>query len=599
MMRQYGMGYEKQNIVKTLTLECGVFGQAAAPLWRTHQAMSKNSSTSQIGPTGFGVSTVSGVGGPDVAADDVLTLPNGTRIAEFVITGLIGIGGFGIVYKAHDETLGRVVALKEYMPSTLAYRQDGQTVSVKSNRLLDTFQAGLRSFVNEARMLALFDHPALVKVYRFWEANGTAYMVMPLYEGQTLKQAMAAMPERPTEAWLCQILAPLLGALEIIHAKNCFHRDIAPDNIFLLANGQPVLLDFGAARQVIGDMANNLTVILKPGYAPIEQYASDPNMPQGAWTDIYALGAVLYHAITGKPPNVAVGRLVKDSYQPLASSDRPAFSKQFLHAVDSALSVKQSDRPQTIDAFRQLLGIQALNPVTGIYTPAAATATAANPTVSSNPPNPSASSKSVVLFAGLAGAAVLAMGAYFMMGKNPGPIESAVALPPAPTAVAALPAASAVIPQVTPAPAPSAPVPVPVPVPAPTLSQLASASAVVPTVKTQPPASAPVINKPKPVVATAKAVEERQPVTNVAPVAVAVPVPAPAKPAVEIAQKPAPEKPDWLTELRKRLASCDEKNLVERVFCVERARRKLCEPDHWGKVDECKVSTNPVNEGRW
>lgn len=562
--------------------------------------MSENSSTSQIGPTGFGVSAVSGVGGPGVAADDVLTLPNGTRIAEFVITGLIGIGGFGIVYKAHDETLGRVVALKEYMPSTLAYRQDGQTVSVKSNRLLDTFQAGLRSFVNEARMLALFDHPALVKVYRFWEANGTAYMVMPLYEGQTLKQAMAAMPERPTEAWLCQILAPLLGALEIIHAKNCFHRDIAPDNIFLLANGQPVLLDFGAARQVIGDMANNLTVILKPGYAPIEQYASDPDMPQGAWTDIYALGAVLYHAITGKPPNVAVGRLVKDSYQPLASSDRPAFSKQFLHAVDSALAVKQTDRPQTIDAFRQMLGLQAANPVTGLYTPAAATtASTLNPTVSGKPPSPSTSSKSVVLFVGLAGVVVLAMGAYFMMGKTSGPTESAVASPPAPTAITALPPVSAAQPQATPAPAPSAPAPAPAPAPATAPGQLASASAVVSAVKVQPPASAPVVNKPKPVVATAKTVEERQPITNVAPVAAPVAAPAPAKPPVEIAQKPAPEKPDWLTELRKRLASCEEKNLVERVFCVERARRKLCEPDHWGKVDECKVSTNPVNEGRW
>ena len=288
-------------------------------------------------------STAFGSFAPEASGDDVLTLPVGSRIAEFVITGLVGIGGFGIVYKAHDESLDRIVALKEYMPASLAFRQEGQTVSVKSSRHVETFHAGLKSFVNEARMLALFDHPALVKVYRFWEANGTAYMVMPLFEGQTLKNALASQPAHPPQAWLMQLLTPLLEALQLLHAKNCFHRDIAPDNIFLQHNGQPVLLDFGAARQVIGDMAKNLTVILKPGYAPIEQYASDPNLPQGPWTDLYALAAVLYHAITGKPPSAAVGRLVKDNVVPLAgNADLNAYDPSFLQAIDRALAVKQA-----------------------------------------------------------------------------------------------------------------------------------------------------------------------------------------------------------------------------------------------------------------
>jgi len=168
------------------------------------------------------------------AEHDCLALPVGTRVDEFVITGLVGIGGFGIVYRAHDEALDRTVALKEYMPSTLALRQAGNTVSAKSTRSADLFLTGLKSFVNEARMLALFDHPALVKVYRFWEANGTAYMVMPFYQGQTLQKTLAQMPEPPSEDWLRQLLHPLLEALEIIHAQHCLHRDIAPDNIFIL-----------------------------------------------------------------------------------------------------------------------------------------------------------------------------------------------------------------------------------------------------------------------------------------------------------------------------------------------------------------------------
>ncbi len=290
-----------------------------------------------------------------MADQDHLALPPGTRIAEFEITGVVGIGGFGIVYKAHDHSLGRSVALKEYMPSALARRVDGITVLANGGHHAETFAAGLRSFINEAHMLAMFDHAALVKVYRFWEANGTAYMVMPYYEGQTLKKTLSDAATRPSEAWLRQLLTPLLDALQIVHGKQCFHRDIAPDNIFLLADGRPVLLDFGAARQVIGDMGHNLTVILKPGYAPIEQYSGDPNMPQGAWTDIYALGAMLYRAITGAPPLTAVSRLVKDAYVPLQQTCSDRYSFGFLAAIDQALAVRLEQRPQSIAEFRSLL----------------------------------------------------------------------------------------------------------------------------------------------------------------------------------------------------------------------------------------------------
>lgn len=285
-------------------------------------------------------------------------LPAGTSLGEFEITGLIGEGGFGIVYLAYDHSLGRKVALKEYMPAALAARTHASEVAVKSERHAETFRAGLRSFVNEARLLAQFDHASLVKVYRFWEANGTAYMVMPYYEGVTLKQRLAELREPPGEAWLKALLAPLMDALEAIHREQCFHRDIAPDNILLLKDGRPLLLDFGAARRVIGDMTQALTVILKPGYAPVEQYAEVASMKQGAWTDIYALAAVVYYAIMGKTPPPSVGRMMHDDLVPLARAAAGRYSDAFLRGLDRALAVKPEDRPQSMADLRKLLGIE-------------------------------------------------------------------------------------------------------------------------------------------------------------------------------------------------------------------------------------------------
>ena len=189
-------------------------------------------------------------------------LPDGARLAEFQIRGVVGEGGFGIVYLAWDASLQRQVAIKEYMPATLAARTHGSLVMPRTDKSSETFALGLRSFVNEALLLASFDHPSLLKVYRFWEANGTAYMVMPYYQGTTLKKALNALGAPPEEGWLLRQLGQLLDALDVMHRGHCYHRDIAPDNILLLDNGTPLLLDFGAARRVIGDMTQALTVIL-------------------------------------------------------------------------------------------------------------------------------------------------------------------------------------------------------------------------------------------------------------------------------------------------------------------------------------------------
>lgn len=373
-------------------------------------------------------------------------LPKGTRLDEFEIIDLIGIGGFGIVYLVQDHSLGRRVALKEYMPSSLAARGSGLQVSVKSQREEETFEAGRRSFVNEARLLAQFDHPALLKVYRFWEANGTAYMVMPYYEGKTLKQALQAMGTPPDEAWLKRLLAPLLDALEVMHAARVYHRDVAPDNIMLLGGERPLLLDFGAARHVISDMTQALTVILKPGYAPVEQYAEMPELKQGPWTDIYALAAVVHLAIMGRTPPPSVGRMLNDSMPPLAQAAAGRYSAAFLRALDRALAVKPADRPQSIAEFRALLELEhGTERTTSPETVVLPTPTA----------RPAAGRKPPLLAGGVALAVILAAAAYFLIpaptppspapvapgtGAGPGPV--ALTSPAAGTTAAGVPGAA-------------------------------------------------------------------------------------------------------------------------------------------------------------
>lgn len=278
----------------------------------------------------------------------------GTRLHDFEILGLHGEGGFSLVYLALDHSLQRRVALKEYMPAAFATRGQDQSVVVLSQNHRGTFTAGLRSFVDEARLLAQFDHPALVKVYRFWEGMGTAYMAMPLYEGVTLRQYLKT--SAVSEDVLKELFGPILDALELLHGRQCIHRDVAPDNIMIQDSGMPVLLDLGAARRVIGDMTQAFTAVLKPGYAPIEQYADDASMKQGPWTDVYAVAAVLYLAVAGKPPPPSIARVLQDKIRPLQEL-ATGYSSDFLNAIARGLAVRPNERPQSIAEFRSLLGI--------------------------------------------------------------------------------------------------------------------------------------------------------------------------------------------------------------------------------------------------
>lgn len=301
---------------------------------------------------------------PSIGHLDALRI--GTRVAEFEIKSLLGVGGFGMVYSGYDHSLHRPVAIKEYMPSSLAARSGDASVVTRSPADELAYQSGLRSFMAEARLLAKFDHPSLVKVYRFWEINNTAYMAMPLYSGITLKQARKQMSGPPPEEWLRKVLWPILEALKVLHAHNTLHRDVSPDNIFLQDVGSPVLLDLGAARRAIADHSQKHTAVLKVNYAPIEQYAEAQDVREGPWTDLYSLAAVVHNCLCNEAPLPATFRVVKDrmpSFARVAHTVETHFglpySSSFVKAIDHALCIQPEQRPQTVEAFAAEMRLRA------------------------------------------------------------------------------------------------------------------------------------------------------------------------------------------------------------------------------------------------
>jgi hypothetical protein len=396
-------------------------------------------------------------------------LPVGTRLSDFEITGVLGEGGFGIVYLAYDHALQRTVAIKEYMPGALVMRAAGTGIALRAERHQETFKLGLKSFINEARLLARFDHPALVKVYRFWEQNDTAYTAMQFYDGCTIKDIVTSSPELIDEAWCRKMLDQIMQALETLYTMRILHRDVSPDNIIVQPNGDAVLLDFGSARQIIGDVTSGLTVILKPGYAPVEQYAGDASFEQGQFTDVYALSAVMYFAITKTAPAASIGRMISDPMVPLAVRAPAGYSAALLAAIDKGLAVLPQDRPQTMNEFRSLLGIASPNTARAAAVPRASvppSAPAPAPAASAVPPaepvpaQPAVPAPNRRLVAGAGAACLLALaaaGLYMLMPAQPRP-QPAQAPAPAGTsgaAVASAPSAPSAARAVT-APAPEA-----------------------------------------------------------------------------------------------------------------------------------------------
>ena len=294
---------------------------------------------------------------PSLTPSTIDVLPAGSVLTGYQITGLIGQGGFGVVYVGRDTQSGRTVAIKEFLPTTIAGRASDGRIAPRSADFANAFATGLKGFLREANLLAEFAHPALVAVHRAWEQNGTAYMAMQYYPGKTLREVRLRAATSPTEAQIQSWLAPVFEAVSELHAHRVIHRDISPDNILVMPDGATVLLDLGAARQVLGGMTQALTTILKPGFAPIEQYVEDGSMEQGRWTDVYGLGAVIYFLGTGRPPTPATSRIVRDSMPPLHEAAPAAgYSPALLTSVGRALSIRAIDRFKSMAEFRASLG---------------------------------------------------------------------------------------------------------------------------------------------------------------------------------------------------------------------------------------------------
>lgn len=280
-------------------------------------------------------------------------LPSGYQLQEYTLKSVLGHGGFGITYLAADNNLGKDVAIKEYLPTEFAVRRDDSQVQPRSTADNNDYEWGLDRFMKEAQTLGLFRHPNIVPVYRALKANGTAYMVMEYQQGQSLAELFRKHRSDFNEEDLLGLTLPLLDGLAVVHKAGYLHRDLKPGNIFIREDGSPVLLDFGAARNAVGRKSKNLTSIVTPGYAPLEQYFADGN--QGPWTDIYATASILYQAVAGRIPPEAPARVKRDPITPAVEAGRGRFSEAFLSGIDIGLRVEEEQRPQTVEQWRAML----------------------------------------------------------------------------------------------------------------------------------------------------------------------------------------------------------------------------------------------------
>jgi eukaryotic-like serine/threonine-protein kinase len=278
------------------------------------------------------------------------TLPQGHELNEYRLESVLGQGGFGVTYLAYDANLEKQVAIKEYLPCQFAVREVDSTVVPRSSADQEAFRRFLDRFLREARTLAKLQHPNIVRVVRYFEGLGTAYMVMEYERGKSLAEILRDKTTPPDAAWIGGWLLPLLEGLAAVHAANFLHRDIKPPNIFVRLDSTPLLLDFGAARSVIAD-ASAMTAIYTAGYAPLEQYS--PDGKQGPWTDIYGMAAVLYRVVTGSAPLEAPLRAQRDVLEPAMQCCSGRYDARLLQAIDWGLRVDGGARPQSVADWRR------------------------------------------------------------------------------------------------------------------------------------------------------------------------------------------------------------------------------------------------------
>jgi serine/threonine protein kinase len=284
-------------------------------------------------------------------------LPMGTVLREWRIAEVLGVGGFGIVYKAQGIYFNELVAIKEYFPSSISERDAEDTVVPIDSEAEEVHALGLKKFVEEAKLLWNLStptrHPNIVSVRSLFEIHGTAYMVMDFEDGISLSR-MLKQGRRFNERSLWNILQPIAEGLERAHRVGVLHRDIKPPNILINEDNRPVLIDFGSARFEAAEATSTKVTFHTPPYAAIEQYVK--TYPQGPWTDIYALGVVMYECITGEKPPEVLERLHAGLGKPLASGKWPGYGKRFLAAVDSAMIVKPDERPQSLSGWLAMFG---------------------------------------------------------------------------------------------------------------------------------------------------------------------------------------------------------------------------------------------------
>jgi formylglycine-generating enzyme required for sulfatase activity len=273
---------------------------------------------------------------------------------QYIIGRVLGHGGFAITYLGYDRHLGTRVAIKEYFPAEFATRApDGENIVPYTGEKQTLFQLGKEKFIVEARLLATLRNPNIIRIRHFFEAFNTAYFVMEYLEGQTLKEYIDAQGGQLSWQTTKELLWPMLDALEEVHVKQCFHRDIKPDNIYISRQGLPILLDFGAARQQMSGATTNLLAFLTPGFAPAEQYSA--NGIQGPWTDIYALAATMYYALTGQVPPVPQDRALGEIELVPPSRLGISIPRKEEEWLLKGLEVKWSHRPESVQEWRRMM----------------------------------------------------------------------------------------------------------------------------------------------------------------------------------------------------------------------------------------------------
>ena len=287
-----------------------------------------------------------------MAAQSTPPLPHGYHLSDYVIDRRISGGGFSLVYLAYDME-GVPVAVKEYLPGGVVKRDKLGAVVPISPELENSFRYGMKCFFEEGRALATLRHPNVVQVLNFFRANDTVYMVMKYEQGNTLQRHITQLKEPMRESFIRGVFIQLLNGLREVHAGKILHLDIKPSNIYIRADGSPVLIDFGAARQALSHDMNMATAMYTPGFAAPEQY--NQRDPIGPWTDIYSVGATIYACINKGPPPPANQRLEKDTLAPLTKTHAGLFSKTFLELVEHMLRLNYTERPQSVYTVQKRL----------------------------------------------------------------------------------------------------------------------------------------------------------------------------------------------------------------------------------------------------